>query len=168
MLFNLNCFKFTNSIEMPAIAHQVWIEATQQQVFDAVTLSEGLSRWWLKDCTAKPETGFVNEFFVDGHIHNKMLITGLQRAEFVEWTCINDNGLWSGNRLTFRIRKKNGLSILDFKHGGWEQETDFFAICSFHWARHLLMLKAYCETGKDQIDAEIEGRWMAIAQKVFS
>jgi uncharacterized protein YndB with AHSA1/START domain len=152
---------------MATIAHQVWINAEPAEIYKAVTLTEGLSKWWLKECQARPEVGFVNEFYMNGHVHDRMLIVALHPNEYVEWKCVNDNGMWTGTHLSFAIKDKNGITVLDFKHTNWEAETEFFTICNFHWARHLLMLKALCETGEDQINPQVEANWMETAGKVF-
>ncbi|MGZ3813232.1 MAG: SRPBCC family protein [Mucilaginibacter sp.] len=150
---------------METIAHQVWINAGKEKVYDAVTSTDGLSGWWHPDCTAKAEVGFVNIFRSGGHVHNKMLIVDLKPNEFAEWECINDNGVWTGTHLSFEIIEKQGVCILNFKHSGWESATEFFTVCNFHWARHLLMLKALCETGKSQVVPEEEVKWGDLYKK---
>lgn len=151
---------------MATIAHQIWVNAPKEKVYEAVTTTKGLSKWWLADCTAKPEIGFVNTFRMGGHIHNKMLVVDLRPNEYAEWECINNNGAWTGNHLSFEIIEKNEVCILNFKHSGWESQTEFFTICNFHWARHLLMLKAFCETGANQVIAENEAKWGELYKKL--
>jgi uncharacterized protein YndB with AHSA1/START domain len=151
---------------METIAHQVWINAGKEKVYDAVTTTEWLSKWWIVDCIAKPEIGFLNIFKMGGHVHNKMLIIDLKPNEYVEWECINDNGIWTGTHLIFGIIEKNGVSILNFKHSNWESQTEFFTICNFHWARHLLMLKVFCETGNNQVIDKQEAKWGELYKKL--
>jgi uncharacterized protein YndB with AHSA1/START domain len=153
---------------MESIAHQVWINAGKEQVYNAVTTSEGLAKWWIADCTAKAEIGFVNIFRMGGHVHNKMLTIDMRPDEYLEWECINDNGIWTGTHLSFEIIEKQGVCILNFKHSGWESQTEFFTICNFHWARHLLMLKASSETGENQLIAENEAKWGELYKKLNS
>ncbi|MFH1296577.1 MAG: hypothetical protein ABIJ04_04805 [Bacteroidota bacterium] len=43
-----------------------------------ITTQEGLSKWWLADCTVRPELGFINEFRYHGYVSNKMKIIDLQ------------------------------------------------------------------------------------------
>jgi uncharacterized protein YndB with AHSA1/START domain len=147
---------------MATIAHQLLIDSTKEKVYDGVTTTKGLSKWWHPDCTAKAEVGFVNIFRVDGQLHNKMLIVNLQPNQYVEWECVNDNGAWTGTYLSFEIIEKNGVVILNFKHGNWPEQTEFFTICNFHWARHLLMLKALCETGENQVIPQEEAKWLEL------
>jgi uncharacterized protein YndB with AHSA1/START domain len=151
---------------METIAHQVWINAGKEKVYDAVTTTDGLSKWWIVDCVVKPEIGFLNVFKMGGHVHNKMLIIDLKPNEYAEWECINDNGIWTGTHISFGIVEKNEVSILNFKHSNWESQTEFFTICNFHWARHLLMLKAFCETGNNQVIDKEEAKWGELYKKL--
>ena len=52
---------------MATIFHQVVIEASKLQVYDAITLQSGLSQWWMADCAVKPEVGCLTVFRVEGH-----------------------------------------------------------------------------------------------------
>ena len=70
---------------MAEIYHQVVIRANGETIYNAVTTQEPLSRWWIADCTVKPEVGFVNEFRVEGHGVNKMKVVDLQPGRRVEW-----------------------------------------------------------------------------------
>ena len=151
---------------MYTIAHQVWINASSEAVYQAVTTTEGVSKWWIADCTLKAEIGHVNLFRMGGHIHDKMLIIDLQENEYVEWECVNENGLWTGTNLSFEIEEKHGVSILNFKHSLWPEMSEFFTICNFHWARHLMMLKALCETGENQLNPAEEAKWSDLYQKL--
>ena len=151
---------------METIAHQVWINASKGTVYDAVTTTEGLSKWWINDCTAKPEIGYTNIFRMGGNVHDKMLIVDLKPGEYVEWECVNDKGLWTGTHLSFEIIEKQGVSMLNFKHSRWESQTEFFTICNFHWARHLLMMKGLCETGNNQVIQSEEAKWGELYQKL--
>lgn len=141
---------------MADIYHLVTIKAEKATVFNAVTTQEGLSKWWLPDTIAKPEIGFVNLFKVGTKFTNKMKIVDLQPYDKVEWECMNDNDEWTGTHILFDIRENDGLCYLHFKQIGWKSQTEFFGNCCFHWARHLIMLKHYCETGNSILNADGE------------
>ena len=141
---------------MASIQHQVIIQAEAQSIFEAITTQEGLSSWWIKESKAKAEKGHVNAFHVEGYPLNKMKITQLKPNKAVEWKCIGGDKDWIGTRITFKIKEGNSGSILQFKHSKWKKKNEFFATCSFHWARHLIMLQYYCENGKSILDAEHE------------
>lgn len=141
---------------MADIYHLVTMKAKQKTIFDAVTTQRGLSSWWLPDTIAKPQLGFVNTFRVGTRFVNKMKIIGLQPYARVEWECLNENDEWTGTHISFDIREKDGFCHLHFKQTDWRAQTDFFATCSFHWARHLIMLKHYCESSISILDADGE------------
>ena len=141
---------------MNTIYHQVLIDAPREVVFDAITLQDGLSKWWIDQCIAKPELGFVNVFEASGFFVNKMKIVDFKQDAFLEWKCIESIDEWLGTGITFNLVKVDDHTKLDFKHAGWRNITEFYAVCNFHWGRHLLMLKALCETGLDQVNPEFE------------
>ncbi len=138
------------------IYHQVLIKADKHTVYDAVTLQTGLSKWWIAQCIAMPEVGFVNEFRLGEYVNNRMKITDLVEDERVEWECIKGDEEWVGTHIIFNIAHHGDYTKLDFRHTGWSGQSEFFATCNYHWARHLQMLVDYCETGKNQLDTEEE------------
>lgn len=147
------------------IMHQVVIETEPEVVYDAVTTQPGLAAWWIADCTVKAEVGFMNEFRVEGHGVNRMKVTALESTRLVEWLCCNEADDWTNTTIRFSIAAKTASSVLTFEHAGWRAQNDFFATCSYHWARHLSMLAKYCETGESQVLAHIENKEV---RKVFS
>lgn len=141
---------------MPEIYHLLAIKADAATVYAAVTTQDGLSNWWLPDTIAKPEIGFINEFRVGTRLINKMRVIALETNGLAEWECINDNDEWTGTHIIFAIEEKEDASYLHFKQKYWREQTVFFGNCSFHWARHLIMLKHYCETGASILQADSE------------
>jgi len=141
---------------MPTIFHRVLIRADRAKIYDAITTKEGLSKWWIADCIAKPEIGFINESKVGKHVHNKMKVIDLKPGTSVEWECLNEKDAWTGTHVTFELSEKGDFSCMDFKHKGYKNQDGFFATCNYHWGRHLTMLKNFCETGKAQVDKKKE------------
>jgi len=132
---------------MPAIRHQGLIRADRARIYDALTTQDGLSSWWTKETTARPEVGFVNEFRFGDLIRNRMKVVGLEPGKRVEWECIESVREWVGTRIVFEITEKEKLNFLDFSHDGWKEEGEFFAICNFNWGRYLISLRDLCEKG---------------------
>ena len=141
---------------MASIFHQIIIQAEKQVIFDAITTQKGLSSWWIKDCEALPEKGHVNTFKVEGYPLNKMKITRFKANDKLTWKCIGGDKDWIGTKISFIIKEGNSGNILQFKHSKWKKKKGFFATCSFHWARHLIMLQYYCENGKPILDENQE------------
>lgn len=141
---------------MESIFHQLIIESDVQSVYKAVSEQEGLSKWWIADCTVKPEIGFINHFRLDHYVDNKMKVINLEPHKLVIWECIEGEVEWIGTLVTFELEEFKGNTKLSFKHSNWAGQTEFYASCNFHWARHLTMLKEYCESQIDQIDYKRE------------
>lgn len=141
---------------METIFHQLIIETCNKRVFEAITEQNGLSKWWIADCTVKPELGFINHFRLENYVDNKMKVIDLQPFNRVEWECVQSEQEWIGTLITFEIYEHKGYTKLNFKHANWAEQTDFFASCNFHWARHLTMLKELCEKGVNQINQDTE------------
>ncbi|MEO6498674.1 MAG: SRPBCC domain-containing protein [Mucilaginibacter sp.] len=130
----------------------MFIRSTLQRVYYALTEQEGLTQWWIPKATAKPEVGFINLFDEGTDGITPMEVTVLLPYEYVEWKCLLKDE-WAGTIVSFEIIENNGAVVLNFKHSGWAGETEYFSVCNFHWARHLLTLKTYCETGKGLLDS---------------
>ncbi len=38
------------------------------------------------------------------------------------------------------------MAVLDFRHSGWDENSEYFGFCNFAWGETLLMLKQWCES----------------------
>lgn len=143
---------------MAEIYHMVSIKAHRRTVYESIITQKGLSQWWLPDTIAKAEVGFINEMGIRDLFTNKMKVIDLQPDRRVEWECINDTegDEWTGTHVVFDLVENDGNTNLHFRHSGWKEQSEFFGICNFHWARHLMMLKHLCETGVSLLHAENE------------
>lgn len=152
---------------MEEIYHLLTIKTASETLYNALTTEEGLSNWWFPETGAKAKVGHVNTFKVGSNGLNKMKILDLKKDKRVEWECINDDpdDEWKGTRITFDITSDANSCILRFRHKGWKEKTPFFGNCNYHWARHLIMLKHYCETGESIIRSATERKIADIALK---
>ena len=133
---------------MPAIKHYLIVRSTPEKIYNALTTKEGAANWWTAQTEIGSKVGDVNIFNFDEQYHNKMQIVGLLLNEKVEWKCLEGDKEWIGTTFTFQIEKQKDHSVLRFTHGNWQEETDFFASCNYHWGYYMRSLKLYCETGE--------------------
>ena len=133
---------------MPDIIHLVTINTSVSKVYKAITEKEGLSGWWTKDNTAKPEINSIAEFNFGKKYRNEMRIIELLPDKRVVWKCEQGDPEWIGTTLTFDLEDKGDKTILRFGHKNWREATDFFASCNYQWGWYMTSLKNYCETGK--------------------
>lgn len=131
---------------MEKIRINVTIKAPSEIIYKALTTEEGLSGWWAKQTTAKPEIGFLNTFTF-GTFINKMKVSKLTPGKVVKWKCIESIEEWVGTTITFELEDKGGKTLLRFTHGGWKEISDTFAGCTYDWALFMVSLKSLCETG---------------------
>lgn len=131
---------------MYAIQHRVEIESTPRQLRDALTTSEGLSKWWTQT-NAQPEVGSIAQFaFGDGSHIVRMRVDELSE-ELVVWTCIE--GPWVNHRFHFEFTQHKRGVALRFTHEGWSQTDDFYRHCNTKWGFFLsASLKGWLETGR--------------------
>lgn len=141
---------------MANIYHQVLIQASCATVYETITTQAGLSKWWIASCKVTPVVGSVNEFTTEGHGTIYMKVLALKPHDFVEWECLEFDSVWAGTRVTYTLSDRGKFTCLDFKHTGYPAEDEMYATCNYHWARHLFMLKAFCETGVTLLDRKQE------------
>jgi len=119
-----------------------------ERVYDALTTPQGLASWWTTDVEALPQVESLATFrFEDGY-QTSMRVVELLPDRRVLWECIEGHGEWLGTTVAFEIAPVAGGTTLRFYHAGWEEESDLFGNCNYHWAMFLGSLKSYLETGK--------------------
>lgn len=137
---------------VPDILHQIVIDSPAASVYRALTEPDGLAGWWTTDVDADPDLGSVADFGFDHRSTLlQMKIEELEENEFVRWHCVGGHPEWNHTEITFDVSEENAdgapRTILYFAHRGWESTDGILAMCSFEWARYLMSLKAYVETG---------------------
>ena len=76
-------------------------------------------------------------------------VTELEPNERLIWECVSDHG-WLGHTFIFELDQNDGKTRIRFSHNGWEEQSDFYAGCSFSWGRYMQSLRQYCETGNGE------------------
>jgi mannose-6-phosphate isomerase-like protein (cupin superfamily) len=139
---------------MAEIYHVVDIECAESALFHAITNETLLSQWWLPKVKADPQEGGLNEFWAGKHVYNRMRITLFDPPSKLEWLCENEDSSdpWKNTRILFHFESRNNLiTTLHFHHLDWKEKSPFFGQCSFHWGRHLYLLKNLCESGSQNL-----------------
>ena len=134
-----------NATNMHAIKHLFHIEAPKSKVFKALTTIEGLSNWWTTDTSGSTEIGDIIQFRFGPHGGPDMKVTKSEPGKLVEWKSVNDHG-WLGHIFRFELDENDGKTRVRFSHNGWTENDDFYAICSFSWARYMESLRQLCQT----------------------
>ena len=148
---------------MATIYHQVRMNAPTVKAYRAVSTVDGVARWWDKPSATRMAVGSVLEFN-PGVEHGvlRMKVLDLLPDRRVEWECISTHpktspaSAWTGTHvvfeisesvpMAFEITRRKRMAVLDFRHSGWDETSEYFGFCNFGWGEALLKLKKRCET----------------------
>ena len=138
---------------MATLYHQVWVNAPTAKLYEAISTETGIGRWWDKPRATESDRGPVWEFN-PGAEHGvlKMKVLNLVPGKRVEWECISTHpktspaSAWTGTHVMFEISEREDVTILDFRHSGWDESSEYFGFCNYHWGEALHALKQWCES----------------------
>lgn len=84
----------------------------------------------------------------------KAKVLKLDPGKRIEWEFISTHpktspaSAWTGTHVVFEITGKENLAILDFRHSGWDENSEYFGFCNYGWGAALQKLKQVCESQK--------------------
>ncbi len=151
---------------MATIHHQVWINAPPAKVYEAISTADGLGRWWAPHTSTETDTSVVLAHSPgEEHGDVKMRVLDLVQDKRVEWEIISTHpkrspaSAWTDTHIILEITERENpghwmgmssgeriLTVLDFRHSGWDENSEYFGFCNFAWGETLLMLQQWCES----------------------
>lgn len=128
--------------------HQVIIQASPAQVYDAITQTKGIQGWWTDTCEMTAQEGGTCTFWFDNHqTHFTMEARRLLPNQRVFWLCIDGPREWIGTELWWEISQGDEEQCtLDFKHMNWQRDDGLFPLCNSTWGSLMTQLKQFCES----------------------
>lgn len=130
---------------MADILHRVGVVAPLDDVYRAVTTTEGLAAWWTTDTTEKDGQLLFRFGDVGGF---DMKVLELDPAGRVRWEVTDGPAEWIGTEIDWRLEQRDEYTIVLFAHQGWREPVEFMSHCSTKWATFLLSLKELVEKGQ--------------------
>lgn len=144
---------------MATLHHEVWIDAPIAEVYGAISTPDRIGTWWDEQKATADGTVLEHD---PGPEHGVVRLKVLERTKDrrVEWECVSRHGpkspasAWTGTHIAFELTRRNvpGWSakqvektILDFRHSGWDERSEFFGFCNFAWGEVLRKLQEVCE-----------------------
>ena len=113
--------------------HLVKIAAPPERVYEALTTTEGIRSWWVRDANLA-DTGIT--------------IKELEPPLHVVWkTASSFRPQWAGTTIIFDLRAEADTTVVSFAHRGFEQADEHYAVTTTGWGVALASLRAYLETG---------------------
>jgi uncharacterized protein YndB with AHSA1/START domain len=134
---------------MSEIIQELTIEATPENVFHALTTSDGIAGWWSNLATAEPKVGSLTEVRFESGVM-QMEITNLEVGKKVHWKVKLSPHDWEGSTITWDLTPTSkGTSLLFGQHNLMVGPTGYsIEETRAGWEYFLESLKSYLETGK--------------------
>jgi uncharacterized protein YndB with AHSA1/START domain len=132
---------------MVDILHRIAVEKTApEQVYRALTTTDGLAGWWTTDTKGDAGAGGVIEFrFPPGGFDMKVIEAS--PGDHVRWEVVAGPDEWIGTTVDWQLLQDDDWTVVMFRHEGWAEPVEFMHHCSTKWATYLMSLKAMHETG---------------------
>ncbi len=120
-----------------------------EEVYEAITTTEGIKSWWTIDCEVSTEVGGKSSFYFERLLFNSMEIRELSTNQKVRWKCVEGWNEWLGTEVVFTLSENNsGGTDLIFEHIGLNPDLKCFKMCSQGWGKTLQSLKNYVDKGE--------------------
>ena len=132
---------------MVDILHRVGVKSSPDDVFEALTTTEGLSGWWTTDTQGDGDVGRRAPV----PLRRRRLRHERRRARSgkrVLWEVVDGPEEWIGTHVSWDLRQEDDWTTVLFRHQGWKEPVEFMHHCSTKWAVFLMSLKSLLETGQ--------------------
>ena len=135
----------TKTNESFAIYHDLMINASLANVFEAVTKPEHLVNWWPLKCSGISEIGAEYNFYFtpDYDWFGRVIEYSHNRSFHIKMT--KSDADWDPTSFGFDMEAIDGNVQLKFRHVGWPECNADFKRSSFCWVMLLNGLKNYLE-----------------------
>jgi uncharacterized protein YndB with AHSA1/START domain len=150
---------------MATIYHQVWIDAPVSRVYEAIATAEGLGKWWAPHTSTQTDEGLVLAHSPgEEHGDVKMKVVDAVPDKRVEWEIISAHpkqspaSAWTGTNIIFELDERPNpgiwkgvhsespnLTVIEFRHTGWDEKSEYYGFCNFAWGVTLFLLKKWCD-----------------------
>jgi uncharacterized protein YndB with AHSA1/START domain len=134
---------------MVDILHKIGTKASLDDVYQALTTTDGLSGWWTNDTKGDSgKIGGIIKFRFGDNGGFDMKVAALEPNKHILWEVIDGPEEWIGSKINWDLKQEDGYTIVLFKHQGWKEASESMHHCSTKWGVFLLSLKSLVETGK--------------------
>jgi uncharacterized protein YndB with AHSA1/START domain len=135
---------------MADIFHCFTVDGSPSSVFEGISTSKGLDKWWTKNSRDDPAMGGTYELdFGPGYIWSAVVTKYIADREF-ELTLTDAHADWLDTKVGFSLTERSGHTVeVNFYHTGWPENNEHYRISSYCWAMYLRILKRYVEFGEE-------------------
>ena len=129
------------------IYHNLTINTSPKEVFDAVSLPQHLDNWWTLKSSGKPELQAEYNLNFTDQYKWFCKVSKVNPNESFHLKMIKSNDDWNPTTFGFDLEEVKNGTLLKFSHVNWLKENHHFKHSSFCWALLLNGLKNYLEKG---------------------
>src|SRR5580765_2524129 len=109
---------------MADIFHNFPVNASPEKVFEVISRSGGLDKWWTKSSEDNPRPGGIYTLSFGPPYVWKALVTKYVPGKEFELEMTDADSDWLGTRVGFVLDHKNSVTELRFYHTGWPRLND--------------------------------------------
>lgn len=133
---------------MAKVKHRVGVNGPVDQVFAAITASEGFAGWWASSAEVRVEIGGKVDLTFDGLAVLKFKYRDIQENRKVDLQCVEGPAPWQDSELLFGLEQAEDQVFVTLTHQKDASSEEDFLYFSTKWACYLLSLRDFVETGK--------------------
>ncbi len=130
------------------IIHYLQVNSTIESVFEAISTSRGISKWWSQKTIGYSELGAILELEFTDDIHWQAQVTQMVSPNEFEIILTRSTPDWMGTSIGFQLNGGPHVVEVKFCHKGWQQADDHYHRACYEWAMYLRILKRYIEFGE--------------------
>ena len=130
---------------MHAILHNVYIRATSNRVFEAMTTPAEINQWWTLESGGKPVLHSKYRFYFSPANDWKAEVTQVTDLTSIEWKMTIADSDWTGTSFGFTLVTQPDMVRVEFYHKDWKTTNEHYRMTSYCWAMYLNLLKRYLE-----------------------
>lgn len=132
---------------MFTILHDLDIDASQQEVYDAVSQPIHLNNWWTLECEGVPSIDSEYRLYFDPAYDWRAKVISANAASSFALQMTVSSEDWEPTSFGFQFKPLSSNTRLSFFHKDWEVQSHHFRRTSYCWAILLKGLKQYIEKG---------------------
>ena len=129
------------------IYHDVFIEASKEEVYDAISKPEHLINWWPYKCKGEARLGAEYNFYFTPEYDWYGEVVQYDKTKSFHIKMTKSDADWDPTTFGFDLKSVSGGTQLHFWHKDWPVCNHHFRKSSWCWAMLLSYLKNYLEKG---------------------
>ncbi len=130
---------------MFGIYHDIYIEASIEEVFELLSTAQGLEKWWTSISKGKTEEGGTMQLYFNEEYDWEAKFEKIKHPTYIEYQMTRAYEHWLPTKIKFELEELNTGCMLHFTHDHWDTVDAHFRRCSYSWAMYLRILKRYLE-----------------------